>query len=82
MKKTLPLLCALLFAGALLGPAARAADYTNSIGMAFKDIPAGHFYMGSCWLSEADREINKKQKAKNYWAAAERFGLPLRDRGR
>ena len=23
-------------------------DYTNSIGMQFKDIPAGRFYMGSC----------------------------------
>ena len=62
MKKTLPLLCALLLAGALSGPAARAADYTNSIGMAFKDIPAGRFYMGSCYLSEADKEINKKRK--------------------
>ena len=48
MQKTLPLLCALLFAGALSGPAAQAADYTNSIGMQFKDIPAGRFYMGSC----------------------------------
>ena len=47
MQKALPLLCALLLAGALSGPAARAADYTNSIGMQFKDIPAGRFYMGS-----------------------------------
>ena len=62
MQKTLPLLCALLFAGALLGPAARAADYTNSIGMQFKDIPAGRFYMGSCKLSEANKEANKKRK--------------------
>ena len=63
MKKTLPLLCALLFAGALhSGPAARAADYTNSIGMQFKDIPAGRFYMGSCKFSEADKEANKKRK--------------------
>ena len=51
MQKALPLLCALLLAGALSGPAARAADYTNSIGMKFKDIPAGRFYMGSCELS-------------------------------
>ena len=58
MQKVLPLLCALLLAGALSGPAARAADYTNSIGMKFKDIPAGRFYMGSCLLSEA----NKKRK--------------------
>ena len=48
MQKTLPLLCALLLSGALPGPAARAADYTNSIGMQFKSIPAGRFYMGSC----------------------------------
>ena len=48
MQKTLPLLCALLFAGALSGPAARTADYTNSIGMQFNSIPAGRFYMGSC----------------------------------
>ena len=27
------------------------ADYTNSIGMKFKKIPAGSFYMGSCKLS-------------------------------
>ena len=51
MKKTLPLLCALLLSGALSGPAARAADYTNSIGMEFNNIPAGRFYMGSCKLS-------------------------------
>ena len=62
MKKTLPLLCALLLAGMLPGPAARAADYTNSIGMKFKDIPAGRFYMGSCKLSEADKEADKKRK--------------------
>ena len=62
MQNTLPLLCALLFAGALSGPAARAADYTNSIGMKFKDIPAGRFYMGSCRLSGADSEANKKRK--------------------
>ena len=48
MKKILPLLCALLFSGALFSPAVRAADYTNSIGMRFKNIPAGSFYMGSC----------------------------------
>ena len=62
MQKTLPLLCALLLAGALSGPAARAADYTNSIGMEFNNIPAGRFYMGSCKLSEADKEADKKRK--------------------
>ena len=62
MKKILPLLCAVLFSGALFSPAARAADYTNSIGMRFKNIPAGSFYMGSCMLSDADKEANKKRK--------------------
>ena len=62
MQKTLPLLCALLLSGALSGPAARAADYTNSIGMQFNNIPAGRFYMGSCKLSGADKEANKKRK--------------------
>ena len=50
MQKTLPLFCALLLAGALSGPVVRAADYTNSIGMEFNNIPAGRFYMGSCKL--------------------------------
>ena len=71
MQKTLSLLCALL-AGVLSGPAARAADYTNSIGMEFNNIPAGRFYMGSCYLSEADREINRKRKT---------IGLPPKDVG-
>ena len=62
MKKTLPLLCALLLSGALSGPAARAADYTNSIGMQFNNIPAGRFYMGSCKLTKADKEADKKRK--------------------
>ena len=62
MKKILPLLCALLFSGVLFSPAVRAADYTNSIGMRFKNIPAGSFYMGSCKLSAADKEADKKRK--------------------
>ena len=62
MKKTLPLLCVLLLSGALPGPAARAADYTNSIGMEFNNIPASRFYMDSCTLSKADKEANKKRK--------------------
>ena len=57
MQKALPLLCALLLAGTLSGPAARAADYTNSIGMEFNNIPAGRFCMGS--YSEADMERDK-----------------------
>ena len=72
MQKALPLLCALLLAGALSGPAARAADYTNSIGMEFNNIPAGRFYMGSCKFIEADEEADKKR---------EFMGLPPKDAG-
>jgi len=50
------------FAAALFSEAVQAADYTNSIGMKFKNIPAGSFYMGSCKLSDADKEANKKRK--------------------
>ena len=62
MQKTRPLLCALLLAGALSGPAVRAADYTNSIGMEFNNIPAGRFYMGSCKFVKADEEADKKRE--------------------
>ena len=75
MQKTLPLLCTLLLSGALSGPAARAADYTNSIGMQFKDIPAGRFYMGSCKYSEADKEANKKRK---FMGLPPNMGLPAK----
>ncbi|ACF47380.1 protein of unknown function DUF323 (plasmid) [Prosthecochloris aestuarii DSM 271] len=50
------------FAAALFSEAVQAADYTNSIGMKFKNIPPGSFYMGSCKLSEADKEANEKRK--------------------
>ena len=39
--------------------------HTNSIGMKFKDIPAGSFYMGSCMSIEQTNEFkhaDKKQK--------------------
>ena len=63
MKKTLPLLCALLFSSVLFSPVALSEDYTkNSIGMRFKNILAGSFYMGSCQFSKADKEANKKRK--------------------
>ena len=39
-----------------------AKDFTNSIGMKFKNIPAGSFYMGSCKLSAADKAANKKRQ--------------------
>ena len=72
MQKALPLLCALLLAGALSGPAVQAADYTNSIGMEFNNIPAGRFYMGSCKFIEADEEADKKRAF---------MGLPPKDAG-
>ena len=62
MKRILPLLCAVLFSDVLFSSAVRAADDTNAIGMRFKNIPAGSFYMGSCKLSDADKEANKKRK--------------------
>jgi formylglycine-generating enzyme required for sulfatase activity len=67
MKKAKSLLNVLLLTTALTSPlmlsqTAQAADYTNSIGMRFNDIPAGSFYMGSCKLSAADKEENKKRQ--------------------
>lgn len=62
MKKPHCLMLIVWFAAALLSQAAQAADYTNSIGMKFKNIPAGSFYMGSCKLSDADKEANKKRQ--------------------
>ena len=63
MKKRQIILPCLLFAAFLLfTQPLHAADYTNSIGMKFKNIPAGSFYMGSCKLRAADKEANKKRK--------------------
>ena len=63
MKKTQTILLCLLFAAFLLfTQPLQAADYTNSIGMKFKNIPAGSFYMGSCKLSAADKAANKKRR--------------------
>jgi len=39
-----------------------AGDLTNSIGMKFIGISSGSFYMGSCKLSAADKEENKKRQ--------------------
>ena len=61
MKKPHIVAFGLLFA-VLSVQSALAADYTNSIGMKFKNIPAGSFYMGSCKLSAADKEANKKRQ--------------------
>ena len=63
MKKRQIILPCLLFAAFLLfTQPLHAADYTNSIGMKFKNIPAGSFYMGSCKLRVADKEVNKKKR--------------------
>jgi len=63
MKKPQIILSCLLFAIAVFfTQPLQAADYTNSIGMKFKNIPAGSFYMGSCKLSAADKELNKKRQ--------------------
>lgn len=44
------------------GSAAR-ADYTNSIGMVFKNIPAGSFIMGSCVQTEQDAFLGESDCA-------------------
>lgn len=62
MKIALLIFCSLLISAAWHTPPAQAADYTNSIGIQFADIPAGSFYMGSCKLSAADEEANKKRR--------------------
>jgi formylglycine-generating enzyme required for sulfatase activity len=41
---------------------AQAGEWTNSIGMTFVSIPAGSFYMGSCKLSDAQKEENKRRQ--------------------
>ncbi len=56
------LLFGLLLSLCLIAAQAQAADYTNSIGMEFVTIPAGSFYMGSCKMSAADKEANKKRE--------------------
>lgn len=37
------------------------ADFTNSIGMPFKALPKGSFYMGSCKLTRENKEADKKR---------------------
>jgi len=39
-----------------------AAAFTNFLGMRFVDIPAGAFFMGSCKLSKAEAEENRKRE--------------------
>ena len=53
----------LLFPVALFATTSlQAADFVNSIGMEFKTLPAGSFYMGSCKFSSADEEANQKRQ--------------------
>ena len=47
---------ALLLSALFVVPAVQGADYTNSIGMEFKNIAPGSFFMGSCMYSRADKE--------------------------
>ncbi|MDX8376829.1 MAG: formylglycine-generating enzyme family protein [Mariprofundales bacterium] len=61
MKK-LTMIPIILFSIMLLVQPAQAGDYTNSIGMQFKTIPAGSFYMGSCKMSAAQQAENKKRQ--------------------
>jgi formylglycine-generating enzyme required for sulfatase activity len=61
MRK-ITIISALWLLAGLFSAASNAASYTNSIGMKFTNIPAGSFYMGSCKLSAADKEANKKRK--------------------
>ncbi len=53
---------------------AQAADYINSIGMEFNNIPAGSFYLGSCGFSLAEQEANKEANKKR-----QSMGLPARE---
>lgn len=44
-----------------LAASAHAGEFTNHIGMRFVDVPAGKFLMGSCKLTEAIREENRRR---------------------
>ncbi|MCI5126147.1 MAG: formylglycine-generating enzyme family protein [Candidatus Electrothrix sp. AR5] len=53
---------ALFLSALLLVSVTQAADYTNSIGMEFKRIAPGTFFMGSCMYSRADKERDNELK--------------------
>ncbi|MCI5161192.1 MAG: formylglycine-generating enzyme family protein [Candidatus Electrothrix sp. AX5] len=53
---------ALFLSALLLVSVTQAADYTNSIGMEFKSIAPGTFFMGSCLYSRADKERDNELK--------------------
>ena len=63
MKKSLTIIFLVLLSAFVFSEPMQAADYTNSIGMKFKNILPGCFYMGSCREAkylEAENRINKK----------------------
>ncbi|MDU9050536.1 MAG: formylglycine-generating enzyme family protein [Candidatus Electrothrix sp. Rat3] len=60
MKTRCILSGALFLSTLLLVSVTQAADYTNSIGMEFKSIAPGTFFMGSCLYSRADKERDNK----------------------
>ncbi|MCI5145397.1 MAG: formylglycine-generating enzyme family protein [Candidatus Electrothrix sp. AR3] len=64
MKNTSTFIGALLITALPALPPAQAADYSNSLGMEFTNIPAGSFYMGSCMYSAADKERDRQLQKK------------------
>jgi len=63
MKTKYQLRSSSLFAIALLGASnfAQADEHRNAYGITMVDIPAGHFLMGSCKLTDDLIEMNKKR---------------------
>jgi formylglycine-generating enzyme required for sulfatase activity len=60
MKIKLSRISVLLLSALFFAATTKAADYSNSIGMKFKNIPAGTFFMGSCMYSKADKKRDKQ----------------------
>ncbi|MCI5222269.1 MAG: formylglycine-generating enzyme family protein [Candidatus Electrothrix sp. AR4] len=74
MKNKFILAGALLFSALFLIPAAQATDYTNSIGMKFKNISPGTFFMGSCIDHKTDKKSHQNKKKQKL--PAEEFACP------
>ena len=64
MKTATIFYCSLLLSALLFMPTAQAVEYTytNSVGMKFVYIPSGDFFMGSCYLSRADKRRDKQRE--------------------
>lgn len=72
MRKVKFLLCAVLLIISIFSHTSWADDYINSIGMKFKNIPAGSFYMGSCQPTAAGINVDCPSGGKyDYDAAAD-----------